>query len=292
MGLTETERLCQANNEAPSVWLRTNTLKIDRSELLEQLRTEGVAGEEGTRVKDGIRLMGGFGALEQLDSYAQGLFTVQDESSQLVAPLLNPQPGQKVLDACSAPGGKTSHIAQLMNNEGEIWAFDIHPHKTEIIENLAARLGICNIQTKLGDARELTGVDAQSMDKVLVDAPCSGLGVLRRKADMRWHKDEKELQELPVLQRQILEEAAQKVKAGGELVYSTCTLEPEENFEVVKAFRQNHPEFIPVDLRESLAFFLMDKQDESQAKKGMLQLFPHKHGTDGFFLAKFYRSEV
>ncbi len=287
-GLAETEKLCQANNEPAPTWIRANTLKNSPEELLVRLQAAGIEAERGERVPESLR-MTGFGALERLSGFREGLFTVQDESSQLVAHLLAPLPGEQVLDVCSAPGGKTTHLAQLMADQGRILAFDVHEHKLPFVAASAERLGIHIIQTQQGDARELPGVKAKSQDRVLVDAPCSGLGVLRRKSDLRWHKQEEELQVFPPLQQSILERAAETVKIGGELVYSTCTIEPEENFEVAKAFRKRHPEFIPVDLTESLPFHLTDDGDRKQAEKGMLQLLPHRHGMDGFFLAKFRR---
>jgi len=290
-GLEETEALCQANNEPALTWIRTNTLKISREALMDRLIREGITVELGIRVQESLKIQN-FGALDQLETFGEGLFTVQDESSQLVAHVVAPTPGQRVLDACSAPGGKTTHLAQLMQNEGEILAFDVHEHKLELIDRLAQRLGITIIRPLLGDARDLVGVKPRSQQRVLVDAPCSGLGVLRRRADLRWLKTEQDLLDLPRLQLAILERAAACVDIGGDLVYSTCTIEPEENFELVKTFRSAHPEFEPVNLSEILPFTLEDPRDLQQARKGMLQLLPHRHGTDGFFLTKFRRREV
>jgi 16S rRNA (cytosine967-C5)-methyltransferase len=290
-GLDETEALCQANNEPAPTWIRTNTLKITREKLMERLEGEGVTVTLGERVPESLRIED-FVSMEKLPSFKEGLFTVQDESSQLVAHVLNPRVGDQVLDACSAPGGKTTHLAQKMENQGDILAFDIHPHKLELIQGLSERLGISIIRPQCGDARELPGVAAFSRSKVLVDAPCSGLGVIRRRADMRWNKKEEEIKALPELQLAILERAALCVVPGGELVYSTCTIEPEENFEVVKAFRTRHPEFVPVNLVEELPYSLTEERDLRQANKGTLQILPHKHGMDGFFLAKFRRNEV
>lgn len=290
-GVDETEELCQANNEPAATWIRTNTLKITREKLRERLESEGVTVTLGDRVPESLKIED-FGSMDKLLSFQEGLFTVQDESSQLVAHVLNPGAGDQVLDACSAPGGKTTHLAQKMDNQGNILAFDIHARKLELIEELADRLGITVIRPQLGDARDLPGVADSSCHKVLVDAPCSGLGVIRRRADMRWHKKEEEIKELAELQLEILERAAQSVVPGGELVYSTCTLEPEENFEVVKTFRTRHPEFVSVNLAEILPFPLTDERDLRQAGKGTLQILPHKHGMDGFFLAKFRRGEV
>lgn len=290
-GLEETEELCQVNNEPAQTWIRTNTLKISREDLADRLIQEGIKVEPGNRVPESLKIQN-FGAIDRLASFREGLFTVQDESSQLVAHVVDPQPGQSVLDACSAPGGKTTHLAQRMDNQGEIQAFDIHSHKLDLIEQTAQRLGVTIIQPQLGDARDLPGVKLFSQQRVLVDAPCSGLGVLRRRADLRWQKDEQDLMDLPELQFAILERAASCVEIGGDLIYSTCTIEPEENFELVKRFRSEHPEFEAVNLVELLPFALEDERDRRQASKGMLQLLPHRHGMDGFFLAKFRRKEV
>lgn len=290
-GFEETEALCKTNNESAPLWIRTNTLRVTREELVDRLEEENVQVTLGERIPESL-ILENSGALDKLTSFQDGLFTVQDESSQLVAHVLNPQPGDRVLDVCAAPGGKTTHIAQKMKNQGEILAFDIHPHKVELIAQLAERLWITNIHAQAGDARELSGIEKGTCQKVLVDAPCSGLGVIRRRADLRWNKAEEEIEKLPVLQLEILESAAQCVAQGGELVYSTCTLEPEENFEVVKAFRKAHPEFKPVNLLDTLPFSLSEEKDIRQAEKGMLQILPHRHGMDGFFLAKFQRVEV
>ncbi|ODA40951.1 16S rRNA (cytosine(967)-C(5))-methyltransferase RsmB [Desulfosporosinus sp. BG] len=287
-GLEETEALCRANNESAQTWIRTNTLKISREDLMDRLTQEGITVEVGTRIPESLRIQN-FGSLERVESFCEGLFTVQDESSQLVAHVVAPKPGQHVLDACSAPGGKTTHLAQMMGNEGEILAFDVHSHKLEFIDQLAQRLGITIIQPQLGDARDLPGIKLGSQQRVLVDAPCSGLGVLRRRADLRWRKEEQDIKDLPQLQLAILERAASCVAVGGDLIYSTCTIEPEENFELVKKFRSEHPEFEPVNLVENLPFTLEDSREIQQASKGMLQLLPHRHGMDGFFLAKFRR---
>lgn len=288
-GQEETEALCIANNEPAHTWIRTNTLKISRENLKDRLIEEGITVELGTRIPESLRIQN-FSALDRLESFREGLFTVQDESSQLVAHVLNPQPGQHVLDACSAPGGKATHLAQLMEDKGEILAFDIHSHKLDLIQQLTQRLGIKIIQPQLGDARDLPGVRLGSQQRVLVDAPCSGLGVLRRRADLRWQREEEDLKEFPALQLAILERAASCLDVGGDLVYSTCTTEPEENFELVKSFRSGHPEFEPVNLVESLPFELENPRDIQQANKGMLQILPNRHEMDGFFLAKFRRT--
>ena len=285
LGLAETERLLLANNEPSPTCIRTNTLKTTRLDLKEMMEGEGIKVLESSRIPEALYIED-FGALERLEAFKDGRLTVQDESSQLVAHVLGVKPGERVLDVCSAPGGKTTHMAQLMKNEGEIIAVDIYPQKLELVTELAERLGLTIIHTSEGDARELKGVEGK-FNRVLVDAPCSGLGVIRRRADLRWQKREDEIKKLPDLQLSILLKASEHVIPGGELVYSTCTTEPEENFEIIKAFRKLKPQFQPVDLTEVLPFTVQDERDLAQLRKGVWQILPHLHNMDGFFLAKF-----
>lgn len=284
-GLEETERLLIANNEPSATCIRVNTLKTTRDELKELLLSEAVTVLESKRLPEALYIED-FGAIERLQVFQDGLLTVQDESSQLVAHILGAKPGERVLDVCSAPGGKTTHLAQTMQNSGAIVAVDLYPQKLKLVDELAGRLGISIIQTIEGDARELQGVEG-SFDRVLVDAPCSGLGVIRRRADLRWQKRDDEIEKLPELQLSILLKAAERVAPGGELVYSTCTTEPEENFEVVKTFRKLRPEFQPVDLTDLLPFPVTEERDLAQLRRGVWQILPHLHQMDGFFLAKF-----
>jgi 16S rRNA (cytosine967-C5)-methyltransferase len=286
-GKEETEALLKANNEPALTSIRINTLKITREELKTLLECKGIEAADGRYTPESL-ILKDVGNLEQLEEFQNGYFTVQDQSSQLAAHILGVRGGDCVLDVCSAPGGKTTHLAQLMKNKGIIIAVDMYPKKLELIKETAERLGISMIKTIEGDARILEGIE-QKFDRVLVDAPCSGLGVLRKRADLRWQKREDEISKLPELQLAILLKAADHVREGGELVYSTCTTEPEENFEVVKAFRQLKPEFVSVDLSESLPF-AAEERDLKQLQKGVWQILPHHHRMDGFFIAKFRRS--
>ncbi|MDR3271572.1 MAG: 16S rRNA (cytosine(967)-C(5))-methyltransferase RsmB [Peptococcaceae bacterium] len=290
-GWVETEALCRWDNEPAQTWIRANRLRMDREGLLEILRREGLTAETGERAPDSM-LLRDPGMLTRWESFRQGYFSVQDESSQLAVCVLDPRPGERVLDVCAAPGGKSAYIAERMSNRGRVVACDIHGHKLSLIRETAERLGLEIIEAREQDARHLPEEWQGKMDRVLVDAPCSGFGVLRRKADLRWRKQERALDQFPALQESILHSAAQCVAPDGVLVYCTCTLEPEENFELVKAFRREHAEFTPEDLSGSLPFTLSDPQDIKQEKKGVLQLLPHKHGMDGFFLAKFRRNGV
>ncbi|HWR55783.1 MAG TPA: 16S rRNA (cytosine(967)-C(5))-methyltransferase RsmB [Negativicutes bacterium] len=280
-GREETIRLCQANNETPRLSVRTNTLKITRAALKAALEKEGLLVEESHWAPEGL-MLDGFSALGQLAALQEGLFQVQDESSMLVAHVLDPQPGEFIIDACGAPGGKTTHFAQKMHNEGRIFSLDIHAHKLRLITENCRRLGIDIVETEAMDARRMHEHMRGQADRVLVDAPCSGLGVLRRKPDARWRKTPEMLRDLPKLQQEILASAAQCVKPGGILVYSTCTIEAEENEAVIRCFLQANPAF---SLEPTGKFLPVARQEE------MVRLFPQRDGIDGFFIARMKRTE-
>ncbi len=276
-GVEETKALCVFNNEPARLSLRTNTLKISRDALLEKLRAADIEAEPSNWAPEGI-LCRFPGALDDIEELRAGLFQVQDESSMQVAHVMAPLAGEFVIDGCSAPGGKTTHLAALMNNQGHIVAADIYPAKLERIRENAGRLGINNIEAVCCDARELGRRYPGQADRLLLDVPCSGLGVLRRRADARWRKKESEIAALPVLQTAILKGAAPAVKAGGILVYSTCTINERENESVVNAFLAEHDNFVP----EMTGHFLpLKKRDEK-----MVQFYPQRDEIDGFFIAR------
>lgn len=315
-GFDETAAMLAANNLPPPLTMRANTLKISPEQLKQRFTAAGVDAEpvnfapEGLRLRRSVEVGSGSAGETDLKDEAdpkaeeplasgepvfealeRGLGYAQDESSMLVAHLLDPRPGEEVLDTCSAPGGKTTHLAQLMQNQGGIVAVDDHEHKLRLVAENCSRLGIGMVRTLLADARRLGDDPAHRgrYDRVLVDAPCSGLGVLRRRADARWRKSPESLAALPRLQSEILESAAACLKPGGVLVYSTCTVEPAENDEVVERFLADHPDFV----REEIGIFLGERwpwMAGEVAKQitdhGYLRLFPHRHGTDGFFAAR------
>jgi 16S rRNA (cytosine967-C5)-methyltransferase len=208
----------------------------------------------------------------------------------LAAMALAPEPGSAVIDSCSAPGGKTTHLAQLMGNRGEIIAVDIHPHKLALIKENSARLGISIIKEVAGDARVLPEKLYNSADYVLVDAPCSGLGVLGRRPDARWRKEPGQIAELVKLQAEILECSSRCVKENGVMVYCTCTITHEENMGQVEDFLAKHPEFVLEDLT-SLLPRSMDPGG-SVMSRGYLQILPHRHGMDGFFIARMRKKGI
>ena len=279
-GFEGAQALCRFDNEPPPLTLRVNTLVIDRKTLLASLQEDGFEAEPSKWCEDGI-VCTKIPALSVLFSKYNDMFYVQDESSMLVAPVLAPQPGQTVIDVCSAPGGKTTHLAQLMQNKGVIYATDIHEHKIKLIEENSRRLGITIIEPSLQDAAEFKPEWASMADCVLVDAPCSGLGVLRRRAEARWKKNKLDLKTFPPLQRDILRNAARYVKPGGRLVYSTCTLEQAENHYIPSEFLENNPNWQYAGFQHPLTGETVDE----------LQLLPQHDGTDGFYICALVRKE-
>jgi len=275
-----TEALLAAGNGTPELTVRANTLKVSAAELLEKLKNEGLEAEQGKYADEAVVIKSTV-SLARLDSFRAGLFQVQDESSMLPARVLAPEPGETVLDACSAPGGKTTHLAQMMHNTGKIVARDVFGHKLKLVEDNAARLGISIIHTELYDAALPDEENGGAFDRVLLDAPCTGLGIIRRKPDIKWARETKDINAIKELQKKLLHNAAMTVKPGGVLVYSTCTVLPEENEYMVKDFLSCHPEFA----EDEIAPFLPARLAQ-YAKGCMVQLFPNRDGIDGFFVAR------
>ena len=273
------EGVLKANNEAPKTVIQVNTLKTNGAALLEQLRREGVEAEPHGWMPECL-VLGSTGSLEKLPSFQQGLFYVQDPASRLSVQCAGLQKGFRVLDCCAAPGGKSFAAAMAMEGRGSICSCDIHPHKIQLIENGAARLGLGILQARLQDASEFVPEWEGAMDAVLVDAPCSGLGIIRKKPDIRY-RDLKENEALPALQKKILANQARYVKKGGVLLYSTCTLLPRENQDVVEDFLKTHPEFSLEKLELPQIF--------PENTTGMLTLLPGQWDTDGFFISKMRR---
>lgn len=277
LGTEETLRLCQLDNEAPPLSFRVNTMRMTREEALEALNCSYGEFQPSHFVPDGIVCTELHGSLADLPLLQQGVLQVQDEASMLVAHVVAPMPNDRILDVCSAPGGKTTHMAALLQGTGHVVALDIHPHKTELVAENVLRQQLSNVETQTMDARRIPSSWEQTFDRVLVDAPCSGLGVLRRKADARWNKTEADIDQLPLLQRAILERASAMVAPGGKLIYSTCTTEPHENQDVITAFLADHADFLQEEVPHPLG----------RAKETpWLQLWPHIDGTDGFFIAR------
>ena len=274
-GVEETTKLLIAANERPALTLRINRLKTDPAAFLRQMEQQGIACTPSTRIPWFVRVKA-LARIGQMDLFRTGMFAVQDESAALPTLLLAPRPGDRVIDLCAAPGGKTTNIAETMNNEGEVIAVDRHEAKLALIRTSCERLGLRNVTLREADSATL---DVPPADKVLLDAPCSGLGVLAKKPDIKWKRDVTDILKLTVIQASLLENAARLVKPGGVLVYSTCTLEPEENARAVDDFLARHPEFAP---EHAGPFVSQDLVNE----RGFVETLPHRHGMDGSFAAR------
>ncbi len=275
------ESMLIANNASPETVVQVNTLRITTAKLVERLAQEGVSAKSHGWMTDCL-VLSGTGNLEKLPSFREGLYYVQDPAAKLsVLCAKLPREEIKLLDCCSAPGGKSFAAAIAMEGKGQITSCDVHAHKTGLIENGAARLGLSNITVRQQDATVNVPEWAEAMDVVIADVPCSGLGIIRKKPDIRY-KNLEELQALPVLQLAILENQASYVKKGGVLLYSTCTVLKAENEEIVEAFLAKHQDFYtePLDLPEVFP----------KNETGMLTLIPGDYDTDGFFICRLRRN--
>lgn len=281
-GEDTTRSLLDYNNRTPPMVIRVNRLKTNPKALAERLEAEGVEARPGRYLPEALVLQG-IDSLESLSSFQEGLFTVQDESSMLVAHVLEPRPGQTVIDMAAAPGGKTTHIAELMGDQGTIIAIDVYEHRLEKVRENCRRLGIASVTTMAGDARSVASRFAGRADRVLLDAPCSGLGTLARRPDARWRKDERSIAELVTIQSQLLDAAVSCLSPQGILVYSTCTTEPEENEGMVTSFLERHKD---MELDDITPYLPSGLRGYAGPGSGWIQLLPHVHGVDGFFIAR------
>jgi 16S rRNA (cytosine967-C5)-methyltransferase len=281
-GLAETEALLVVNNTPPTFSLRAETGRWLEADVPAVLRAQGIDVQPSPWL-DGVVRTHQMQAVRRAGLLAEGKVTVQDEAAALVVHLLDPQPGETVVDACAAPGGKAFYAAARMAGQGRLLAFDVHPHRLALLQQAAAQRGITCIETRVADLRMLgRDADRPQADRVLLDVPCSGLGVLARRADLRWHRTEAQMAELTALQDQLLDAAAPMVHPGGCLVYSTCTIEPEENEQRVVAFLGRHPAFA----LEPAAGLVPESM---VTPEGYYAALPHRHGTDGAFAARLRR---
>lgn len=267
----------EASLGAPPLFARVNTTKVSDEELVELLKKEGVAAEKNPKLSGCVKL-NKIGDIEKLKAFRDGLFHIQDVSSQLCCHTLRPIVNETVIDMCAAPGGKSFTMAELMGNNGKIFSLDLYDARTNLIADGARRLGLKIIEARQNNAVRFDET-LPLADRVLCDVPCSGLGVIRRKPEIKY-KSESEFDELPTLQRAILEVSSQYVKAGGTLVYSTCTLSRRENDDIAQDFAQDHPEFSPI---------VQPIPYECAENSPVRTFFPDKDGGDGFFTAAFRR---
>jgi 16S rRNA (cytosine967-C5)-methyltransferase len=279
-GKEETEKLLIANNNKPLLTLRINKLVTNSEELKSLLDSVGLKYSDSKYLLEFIH-MASLSNITDWDYFHKGYFSVQDESTGFPIKLLDAKRGMRVLDLCAAPGGKTAFIAEVMQNTGEIIAIDRFESRLKILINNLTRLKVKNVKTVAIDANEFE--DPVGFDRILVDAPCSGLGTLTKKPDIKWKRNLGDIRKIVNIQYDLLKKGASLLKVGGIIVYSTCTIEPEENDEVVKQFLSENPGFSLVDVSEVVPKELINEN-------GFIQILPHVHGLDGSFAAKLMRN--
>ncbi|GAF19611.1 LOW QUALITY PROTEIN: 16S rRNA (cytosine(967)-C(5))-methyltransferase [Bacillus sp. JCM 19046] len=281
-GEETTIAMAQANNEPPEVSIRVNRTKATTEEVRQNLLLEGLEVERSPLLPE-LALIVKKGNAFTTDAYKNGLFTAQDEASMLVGLLVQADFDMHVLDTCAAPGGKSTHVAESMHNTGLVHSLDLHKHKVKLIDEQANRLQLTNLETRAEDARKLEHLTESSFERVLIDAPCTGFGVIRRKPDIRWSKSKEDVAAIAKVQNAILTNASRFVKAGGLLVYSTCTIEAEENEEQIAQFLTDNPQY---ELDEN-AYAALPEQVQAKGRFSSfgLTILPQDFQTDGFFMA-------
>ncbi|WP_445637902.1 16S rRNA (cytosine(967)-C(5))-methyltransferase [Nostoc sp. DSM 114161] len=280
LGLVETEQLCEWMNQSPTIDLRINPLRTSIEEVETALQSAGVLVRRVRHLPQALRLIGNAGPIQKLPGFQEGWWTVQDSSAQLVSHLLDPQPGEVVIDVCAAPGGKTTHIAELMQDKGKIWACDRTSSRLRKLQENSQRLNLKSIQICTGDSRNFTQFH-NTADRVLLDAPCSGLGTMHRHADARWRQTPESVRELSMLQKELVSHTSTFVKPGGVLVYATCTLHPAENEQAIAAFLAESPNW-QIESPKSLNFLDFGHI----TPEGWFKLWPHREDMDGFFMVR------
>lgn len=284
-GIETTSAICKENLERKLLSVRVNQLKTNKEMLHNQLNELGITASPSSWLEEGLMIEQG--NILKTDLLESGEVTVQDTSSMLAAKAVEAKPGMIVLDTCSAPGGKTTFLGEVMQGKGDIYAYDLHQNKLNLIKKSASRLGISNIHTEAKDARTLQSVhEAETFDRILIDAPCSGFGVIRSKPDIKYQKTEKDIVQLKQVQHDILNHVAPLVKTGGKIVYSTCTIEKEENEWQVKAFLNKNKQFVVDDtfLKE------MRRMEIGHLTEYGVQIFPQSLHSDGFFITRLVKS--
>ena len=276
-GAEETISLCSANNEIPPLTVRVNTLKTSRKEFAQKLTAAGFKATPTSYSPDGIILTDSVGAIQNTNFFSEGFLRVQDEAAQLISYLINPNSAESILDACAGAGGKATHLAAILKNKGRIVAVDRNPEKIAELKKEAIRLGITIIETQQDDLSvSLSDSLKEKFDHVLVDAPCSGLGTLRRNPEIKWRTTEKDLRNFAAAQKIILQNASLAVKKGGRLIYCTCSLLPQENENIVDDFLTRNTNFSLCQPPAPINPRLLDS-------RGFYHTYPHRHNIDGFF---------
>ena len=270
--------ICKNSNLKPKITIRINNLKTTKNELKKSLQSKEIEVEDGI-IEDFLYLKN-VKNITNLDEYKKGLFTMQDESAGLTALVLNPKEGESILDCCSAPGGKTTYIAELMNNNGNVMAWDLYKHRLDKVQENSKRLGIDIIKIEENDATVLKEEYIEKFDKILIDAPCLGLGVIKRKPDIKWQRKLEDVEEISKIQEKILNTCSKYLKKGGILVYSTCSIIQSENEKIVEKFLKSENFEL-----EEINNINIENVENKITKKGIIKLYPSEN-MDGFFISK------
>lgn len=279
-GFEKTEKMAYENNTPPTQTIRVNLSRTTVDEVMDMLEDEGIISHKSGVLPECLHIEKG--QVAKTRAFQYGFVSIQDESSMIPTHALRVNPGHRVLDMCAAPGGKSMHIAEQLKGEGSLVSVDLHPHKVTLISEQATRLGFENIETRTMDSRKLTDeYEEESFDRILVDAPCSGLGVIRRKPDIKYTKKEEDFASLQTIQLRLLDEAAKLIKPNGLIVYSTCTIDETENRGTVQAFLENHQEMVLDELSDLPNTF------HHLISNGLIHIFPQDFNSDGFFVAAF-----
>lgn len=273
------ESICQASNYKPKIFIRVNRLKDKKENVKAKLNEYGINAQEA-ELPDFLAL-DKINDIKNIKEFEEGKFTVQDEGAGLIPLVLNPKENETILDACSSPGGKTTYIAELMNNKGKIVAWDIHEHRVKLVEENAKRLGIHIIEAELQDATQYLEKYKNYFDKILLDVPCLGIGVLKRKPDIKWQRKKEDIDEITQIQNKILENCSKYLKKNGELVYSTCSIFKKENEGIISKFLEKNKNFEIEKIEKNLSNYF----DKFIEKNKFFEIYQNEK-TDGFFICK------
>ena len=277
--IKQVEEICSNSNLKPKISIRVNKLKITKDELKKELDKRKIQYKEG--ILEDFIILDKQKNIEKLDLFQKGFFTIQDESAATTAILLEPQKGQNVLDCCSAPGGKTTYIAEIMQNEGKIQAWDIYDHRLKLVRENAKRLGINIIETEIEDATIYNEQYFEKFDRVLLDVPCLGIGVLRRKPDIKWKRNKEDIEEITKIQKRILQNGLKYLKKGGQLIYSTCSIFKDENEEIIKSVvnKNNNIKILEINSNN------LQKFERFVENRQFMKIYQNEE-VDGFFVCK------
>lgn len=279
------EEICQSSNLKPKLHLRINTLKTSQQKLMKQLKEQGIEAQLGEL--DDFLIVEKAKNIEHIQEFQNGEFTIQDEGAGLIPIILDPQPNQIVLDACSSPGGKTTYMAEKMKNQGKIMAWDLHEHRIRLVNQVAQRLGISIIETEVKDATIYEEKYKEVFDKILLDVPCLGIGVLKRKPDIKWKRKKEDIEEITKIQEAILQNCSKYLKNRGELVYSTCSVLEDENEKMIEKFLVNNPNFEIEKINNMKNEFF-----EKFVKKSRWVKIYQNEKIDGFFICKLRKNQT